>query len=147
MGTSCHRCFTRLDPPHFQGVKMANSGSQLRSILETRSRALHFAERNTAWCLPHPWRRYGRDCRWNKGDCRFNYPMRTANSLRPRQSGEGIWVAPQPRNRWDDIHQLASSAAFVACAQVNLFNTTRCLPPEGGQQSVTPFVEGGGAVG
>lgn len=34
------------------------------------------------------------------------------------------------------------SAALVECAEVNLFNTTLCLPPEGGQQSVTPFVAG-----
>lgn len=31
---------------------------------------------------------------------------------------------------------------FVECTEVNLFNTTLCLPPEGGQQSVTPFVAG-----
>lgn len=33
-------------------------------------------------------------------------------------------------------------AAFVECAEVNVFNTTLRLPPEAGQQSVTSFVAG-----
>lgn len=129
MGTSCHRCFTRLDPPHFQGVKMANSGSRLRSILETRSGALHFAERNTAWCLPHPWRRYGRDCRWNKGDCRFNYPMRTANSLHDRDKvvRESEWLLSRETDEMTCINWPPAPCLLHVPKWISLTQLAVCL--------------------
>lgn len=61
----------------------------------------------------------------------FNYIMRTASSLRPGQDDGGS-LRGSSAGETDEMTLTDPSATFVECAGVNLFNTTICLPPEGG---------------